>query len=381
VVQAAETFKRAGLRVLTPTVSDIVNHGAPFVRFASDPPFMSDHDIQTATFERIFASDFVYVVAPDGYIGPTTGYELGRITERGMTVYFSEQPGDMPIELTEGSVLSPQELVERVRAGAGKAWVRPRVSAQPTADLVILTIRNDRLNVLVVVRDNEPFRGRLALPGGFLLHHLGETLEEAAARELEEETGLVASDLPLEQIETYSKLDRDPRGRVITTAFLAIAPDLPIPTAGTDARRADWVEYEKSLRRQLAFDHWKILTDAVEHARKLLECTPIASAFCGETFTISELRRVYEIVWGTSIEPSNFHRKVVEGVPGFVEAIGQKREPAPGRPGRPAELYRRGPATDLYPPVLRPPTVLVGNGNSVGNGNRNAGQVGSLSGG
>jgi 8-oxo-dGTP diphosphatase len=215
-----------------------------------------------------------------------------------------------------------------------------------TVDLAILTVREDRLHVLLVERSNEPYRGQSALPGGFLRE--GEDLEEAAVRELAEETSLDGGDLHLEQLATYGQPSRDPRGRVVTVAYLAIAPDLPIPTAGSDARSARWASVE-AVTGTLAFDHDQILSDAVERARSRLESTPLATAFCGDTFTMGDLRRVYEVVWGTPLDPRNFSRKVAH-TEGFVQPTGGKRVPDTGRP---AVLYRRGSALALNPPLLR----------------------------
>ncbi|MBB5773507.1 NUDIX hydrolase [Nonomuraea jabiensis] len=218
-----------------------------------------------------------------------------------------------------------------------------------TVDLVILTIRDGELNVLLVERGNEPYRGRQALPGGYL--RPGETLEHAARRELEEETGLDAERLHLEQLRAYSEPDRDPRGRVITVAFLALGPDLPIPKAGTDASDAIWVPVSSIVTEpgSLAFDHPTILRDALEQARSQLEYTTVATAFCPEPFTVSDLRKVYETVWGLTLDPSNFRRKVTRA-DRFLEATGERRS---AEPGRPATLYRRGPARLLHPPLLR----------------------------
>jgi 8-oxo-dGTP diphosphatase len=230
-----------------------------------------------------------------------------------------------------------------------RAGNRARIDAKHTADLVVLSVREDLLKILLVIRENDPFRGRLALPGGFL--RPGEDLEATARRELAEETSLPVEGLPLLQLHTYSAPDRDPRGRVITTAFLAIAPDLPPVVGGTDARSADWVEVDDSLRYQLAFDHWAIVDDAMEKIRNELEYTPLATSFCSRTFTMSELRRVYELVWDVTMDPGNFRRKVA-AIKGFVEPIGEKRHNHNG--GRPSDLYRRGRSKTLNPPYRRP---------------------------
>jgi len=228
---------------------------------------------------------------------------------------------------------------------------RARRKVLLTADLAILTIREGRLCVLLVERAEEPFPGKLALPGGFLRGE--ESLEDTAARELREETGLTSTGLHLEQVGTYSEPDRDPReSRVITCAFLAIAPRLPMPEAGSDARAAHWLPVNDARNTGLAFDHDRILHDAVEAARDKLQFTTLATAFCEEEFTIGELRAVYEAVWEVELDRPNFHRKVTDA-DGFVEATGGRR---PATSGRPAALYRAGPAKLLAPPMMRPRT-------------------------
>ena len=213
-------------------------------------------------------------------------------------------------------------------------------------DLAILTVRENRLQVLVIERDNEPYRGQAALPGGFL--RANEDLGETAQRELAEETGLDGRSLHLEQLATYGAPDRDPRGRVVSVAYLTIAPDLPIPVAGSDARAATWTPVD-AVCGKLAFDHGRILDDAVERARNRLEYTTLATAFCPPVFTISDLRHVYEVVWDMPLDPRNFNRKVAT-TKGFVLPTGTKRAPETGRP---AALYRRGSARILNPPLLR----------------------------
>ncbi|WP_217141541.1 NUDIX domain-containing protein [Streptomyces sp. AC627_RSS907] len=219
-----------------------------------------------------------------------------------------------------------------------------------TVDLAVLTLRAGALHVLLVERGQEPYAGRWALPGGFL--RPAESAEAAARRELAEETGLSdVTGLHLEQLRTYSEPGRDPRMRVVSVAFAALLPDPPEPHAGTDAAEARWVPYEKA--GGLAFDHDRILADARERVGAKLEYTCLATAFCPAEFTLGELRQVYETVWGTDLDRPNFRRKVL-ATPGFVEPVPGAARLTGGR-GKPAALYRAGPATTLYPPLLRNP--------------------------
>jgi 8-oxo-dGTP diphosphatase len=240
-----------------------------------------------------------------------------------------------------------------------------------TVDLVVLTVRESRLSALMIRRGEEPFAGRTALPGGFV--RPGESLGEAAKRELAEETGLADLPVHLEQLATYGAVDRDPRMRVVSVAYLALAPDLPSPKAGGDAADAHWAPVADLLpdqfpnaqavdgagassgrrggeRAAFAFDHEQILVDGVERARSKLEYTPLAAAFCPPEFTVGELRRVYEAVWGVALDPRNFHRKVT-GTPGYVLPAGGTTT---RQGGRPAQLFKRGDVTLLNPPMLRP---------------------------
>jgi 8-oxo-dGTP diphosphatase len=244
-----------------------------------------------------------------------------------------------------------------------------------TVDVVALTLRPvdevQTLHVLLVRRGEAPFAGRWALPGGFVREAVGpdgdrheEDLAEAAVRELAEETGLAASTdrlaadrqldrVHLEQLGTYGAPGRDPRMRVVSVAHLALAPDLPDPTAGGDASDAAWFPVDEVDHAHMAFDHARILDDALERAAAKLEYTPLATSFVGPEFTITELREVYEAVWGQPVHAPNFHRKVLS-VPGFIEDTGATTAHGGARGGRRARLYRAGTARLLHPALLRP---------------------------
>ena len=222
-----------------------------------------------------------------------------------------------------------------------------------TVDVVALTIREGALHVLLVERGGQPFAGRRALPGGFVLD---ETLDAAALRELAEETGLRPGEgtlerVHLEQLRSYGAPGRDPRMRIISVAYLAFAPSLPDPRAGGDATAASWVPVTEA--GELAFDHATILADGLDRARSKLEYTPLATAFVGSEFTIGELRSVYAAVWGEELHAGNFHRKVLS-VPGFVESTGETASRGGERGGPKARLYRGGDARLLHPALLRP---------------------------
>jgi 8-oxo-dGTP diphosphatase len=214
------------------------------------------------------------------------------------------------------------------------------------ADLVVLTIRDRALHVLLVERGID--RRRHVGVAGRL--RPDEDAEAAAYRELAEETGVTAG-VHLEQVRTYSAPDRDPRGRVVTVAWLALAPDLGEPAAGSDARSARWwpVAEVEGGALPLAFDHVAIFADALERARAKLEYSALAMAFCRPSSRSRSCAPVYEAVWGVPVDPRNFHRKIT-GAAGFVEPTGGMARDG----GRPAQLFRRGPVGQLQPPFTRP---------------------------
>jgi 8-oxo-dGTP diphosphatase len=217
-----------------------------------------------------------------------------------------------------------------------------------TVDLVVLTVRVGEFLALTIRRKLDPFAGRWALPGGFVLER--EDLVDAAVRELSEEAGIGSMRTHLEQLRSYGQPDRDPRGRVVSVAYLALVPDPGEPTAGSDADAAAWKPVDSLLRsRTLAFDHAAILRDGVERARAKLEYTSLGAMLIPEPFTINELRVVYGAVWGREPDARNFHRKV-SSAEGFVEPPDETTTRGGGRPAR---LYLRGPARLLHPPMLR----------------------------
>lgn len=207
-----------------------------------------------------------------------------------------------------------------------------------TADLVILTVRDAKLCVALVERKEAPFKGRLALPGGFISRHgLDNSLEETALRELREETGITPDEVHLEQLKTYWTRGRDPRQEVVTVAWLALGPIDAELQAGSDAAYADWYPIDFALAQPLAFDHNEILRDGVERARAKLEYTDIAATFLPHRFTIADVRGIYEVIWGEELDPGNFQRKMTDV---FDRIESESVRHSSGR-GRPASLFTR----------------------------------------
>jgi 8-oxo-dGTP diphosphatase len=219
-----------------------------------------------------------------------------------------------------------------------------------TVDVVILTMSDSRLHVLLVRRGVAPYEGMWAIPGGF--KRPTETLAEAAKRELAQETGVDSASL-LTQFGAYGDPGRDPRMNVVTVAYLAVLRDVGAVVAGTDAAEAALIPVSEALHGKigLAFDHEQIVRDAVERVRVDLDQTGIATAFVGPTFTLAELRAVYEAVWGVHLDGANFRRSVVTE-DGWVIPTGRRARPgAPG--GKPAELFRAGRMWKYSSPIRR----------------------------
>jgi len=226
-----------------------------------------------------------------------------------------------------------------------------------TVDIVVLTLVDRELHVLLIERGEDPYQGRRSLPGGFVKPD--ESLEQAAARELREETAVEAAPY-LEQLGSYGDPDRDPRMRVVTVAFLAVLRRVDGIEAGSDAAHAELVPVREVMARpaDLAFDHGRILADAVEAVRLKLEHTTLATAFVGPEFTLSELRSVYEAGWDTRLDPGNFRRKMLLANEGLMEPTGETRAPGP-EGGKPAEVYRSSGVDYLASPMRAPERLAM----------------------
>ncbi len=220
------------------------------------------------------------------------------------------------------------------------AYPRPAV----TVDIAVFTVIDARLVTLLIKRNEAPFRNQWALPGGFVRvgtsrKDQGESVDDAAARELREETGLPLDPTYLEQVAAFGKPMRDPRMRVISVAYFAlIRPALgSLIHAGTDASHAQWVHVSDLKKRALAFDHESILSACLTRLRERVDNSNAAFALVGETFTIPELRAVHEVVHSQALDAGNFRRRFMRWrEDGIIEEAPGKRITA----SKPATVYR-----------------------------------------
>ena len=199
-----------------------------------------------------------------------------------------------------------------------------------TVDAVVFGLGTKALELLLIQRDNEPFRGRWALPGGFV--QMNETLEAAVRRELEEETGLAG--VFLEQLYTFGDPGRDPRGRTVTVAYYALVqPGEHRVVAASDARAARW--YDVSALPRLAFDHDRVIETALARLKGKLRYQPIGFELLPRKFTLTQLQKLYETILERALDKRNFRKKVLSL--GILEELDELES---GVARRPARLYR-----------------------------------------
>ncbi len=235
---------------------------------------------------------------------------------------------------------SPDDEREFLAAYRPSDYPRPSVAT----DIVVFTIVDGELSVLLVQRDEPPFKGAWALPGGFVRvgegKDQGEDLDAAAVRELAEETGLSSVHrVFLAQLGAFGRPGRDPRMRVISIAYYALVPPdlVPLVRAGGDAGGVEWFALERMKKLALAFDHEDIIAAARTRIVRDLWDTTIAFSLVPRAFSIPELRHVHAVVTGEAVDPGNFRRRfqrmledgVVEEAPGIRITA-----------SRPAKLYR-----------------------------------------
>lgn len=199
-----------------------------------------------------------------------------------------------------------------------------------TVDCVVFGFDESELKILLIERGLDPFKGRWALPGGFV--RVDETLDDAARRELEEEAGL--KDVFLEQLYTFGGINRDPRERVVSVAYYALVKlSHHNAKAATDAANAEW--FPISAVPKVAFDHADILATAMARLKAKVRYQPIGFELLPPKFTLSQLQHLYEAVLGTELDKRNFRKKVL----GFGLLVALKETQMAGR-HRPAQLFR-----------------------------------------
>lgn len=221
---------------------------------------------------------------------------------------------------------------------------RPQDFARPAVavDLVIFTVQDTDVKILLIQRGEPPFVGQWALPGGFVrvgdgINDQGESVKDAAYRELHEETGLPESVVYLEQLYTFGQPYRDPRMRVISVAWFALVrPDLaPSATLTSDAAEARWWSLAESP--PLAFDHDHMVHLARDRIRNKIDYTSLAFELVPPTFTVSELRQVYEAIHGEVYDRGNFRRRFNRMIEdGLISQAPGKRATS----SKPARVYR-----------------------------------------
>ena len=244
--------------------------------------------------------------------------------------------------------LSEREYLENYDPSA---YERPSV----TVDILLFTVDEEELKVLLIRRDTMPFYGKWAIPGGFL--HMDESAREAAVRRIREEAGV--ENVHLEQLYTFSEVERDPRTRVISIAYFACVPNGKLGfEAGTETSEAALFSVHGGTggknpdlfltgpggeileKKDLAFDHWTIIRTAVERMRGKIDYTDLAFGFLKDqdSFTLTELRQIFEAVLDRPLDIGNFRRTIKRE----YEKRGriQETELEKGSVGRPAMLYR-----------------------------------------
>lgn len=199
-------------------------------------------------------------------------------------------------------------------------------------DLLVFTVKDDRLKIVLVRRSEHPFKDMLSLPGVFV--GINETLDEAAARGAREEAGL--ADIYFEQLYTWGDIDRDPRMRIISVSYLSLTPAEKLTlSAGSRTSSAELYDVEELLAsdEELAFDHRKIIEYGRERIRNKTEYSRIAFEFLPKEFTLPQLQRVYEILLGKPLYKANFRRRV-------APLIDETERMTSGDAHRPSRIYR-----------------------------------------
>jgi 8-oxo-dGTP diphosphatase len=201
-----------------------------------------------------------------------------------------------------------------------------------TVDPIIFAIEDNQLKVLLVKRGTDPYKGKWSIPGGFV--NIDESLEEAAHRELEEETGV--KNVYMEQLYTYGKPKRDPRYRIISVAFFALIDHTKLnmtqPSKGNEIIKSEWFPINKLP--ETAFDHKEMIGYAHQRLKYKLEYTSVGLELLPDLFSLTDLQNIYEVILGEKLDKRNFRKKIFSL--GILKATNQFRMGS----HRPARLYK-----------------------------------------
>ncbi len=199
-----------------------------------------------------------------------------------------------------------------------------------SVDAVVFGYEEGKISVLLIKRKYEPFKDKWAIPGGFVLND--ESLEEAVERELQEETGIKIN--YLEQLYTFGKPSRDPRGRVVSIAYFGLVrPNMFEIFASTDASEVQWFTIDRLPR--LAFDHKTILKIAIERLQGKITYEPIGFELLDKKFPFSDLEKLYTTLLGREIDRRNFRKKILG-----LNVLDELKEKVSKGSGRPANLFQ-----------------------------------------
>lgn len=198
-----------------------------------------------------------------------------------------------------------------------------------TVDVLIFSIRNGEFSTLLIRRSNDPFKGSFAIPGGFV--QMEETLDQAAKRVIAQKGH--QKNLYLEQIYTFGEIDRDPRGRVVSVAYMALVPEDKAADVNDQEHTVKWFPVNKLP--DLAFDHRKIISAAVERVISKIGYSNIAANLLPESFTLTNLQKVYELILGKPVDKRNFRKKILS-----LDLLQSLNEKTSAGQHRPAMLYR-----------------------------------------
>lgn len=200
-----------------------------------------------------------------------------------------------------------------------------------TVDIILFTVKKEELKILLVKRNLKPFKDMWAIPGGFI--KMDETLEEAAKRELLEETNV--KDVYLEQLYTFGDPKRDPRTRVITVTYFALVSSEKFKLkSATDTKDVKW--FSMNNLPELSFDHKEILGYGLKRLRWKLEYTTVAFSLLPEKFTLTQLQKLYEIIFNKELDKRNFRKKIKS-----LKMVKETSESQEDVMHRPAKLYTR----------------------------------------